>query len=205
MSESGPPQTPVVIFDEFLVAQEWRALLEYTLSRQPEFSVTQVIGSDGASRLDERYRRSRVLFDLGPFYQLFADRLMTFLPHVLSRLNYPWFPVSQLEIQLTGTNNGEFFRVHTDNDAGEVSGRALTFVYFFYREPRGFAGGELRIHDTFRDYGHPTALGPHRIIEPLQNQVVFFDSSCLHEIVPVDCHSGDFADSRFTVNGWFHR
>jgi len=205
MAENGRPQTPVAIFDEFLVAQEWRALLDFTLSHAAQFCATEVIGSNGQSRLDQTYRRSRVIFDLGPFHQRFADRLLTFLPHVLLRLSHPAFPVSQMEIQLTATNNGEYFRAHTDNDHGQVAGRALTFVYFFHREPRGFDGGALRIYDTANNNGTATRAGPYRDIYPEQNQVIFFNSSCLHEIVPVRCPSGDFADSRFTVNGWFHR
>lgn len=205
MPDNGHAQTPIVIFDEFLVSQEWCALLDFTFSHASEFTPTQVLGADGSSRLDHHYRRSQVLFDLGPFHQFFADRLTVFLPHVLTRLSYPWFPVSHLEIQLTGTNHGEYFRMHMDNNGDEVASRALTFVYFFHREPRGFAGGELRIYDTLTDNGRSVAPGPHHVIYPLQNQVVFFDSSCLHEIVPVGCSSGDFLDSRFTVNGWFHR
>jgi SM-20-related protein len=205
MADSGQPKTPVVMFDEFLVAQEWRALLDFTLSHASKFSATEVIGSNGESRLDQSYRRSRVIFELGPFHQLFAERLLTFLPQVLRRLSHPAFPVSQMEIQLTGTNNGEYFRVHTDNDHGQVAGRALTFVYFFHREPRGFNGGALRIYDTAHDDGAVTRVGPYRDIYPEQNQVVFFSSSCLHEITQVACPSGDFAESRFTVNGWFHR
>jgi len=205
MPENGQPRTPIVIFDEFLVAQEWRGLLDFTLGHTPEFMATQVIGANGESRLDHHYRKSRVLFDLGPFHQIFTDRLMTFLPHVVSRLGWQPFPVTQVEVQLTGSNNGEYFRMHTDNDAGQVSGRALTFVYFFHREPCGFAGGELCIYDTNRDNGTSEKAGPRRVVYPQQNQVVFFDSSCLHEIMPVGCPSGDFFDSRFTVNGWFHR
>jgi Rps23 Pro-64 3,4-dihydroxylase Tpa1-like proline 4-hydroxylase len=45
----------------------------------------------------------------------------------------------------------------------------------------------------------------YRTIVPQQNQAVFFLSSLAHEITPVECPSGAFADSRFTVNGWFHR
>ena len=203
MSENA--QTPIVIFDEFLVAQEWRSLLDFTLSHTEQFAATEVIGANGHSRLDHHYRRSRVIFDLGPFHQLFVERLLTFLPHVVLRLSLPPFPVAHMEIQMTGTNHGEYFRVHADNDAGQVSGRTLTFVYFFYREPCGFAGGALRIYDTRRENGHSSALGPYRDVYPSQNQVVFFDSGCLHEILPVGCSSGDFANSRFTVNGWFHR
>jgi Rps23 Pro-64 3,4-dihydroxylase Tpa1-like proline 4-hydroxylase len=202
--ESELARTQIVIFDEFLVAQEWRSLLDFTLSHATQFSATEVIGGNGESRLDHSYRRSRVIFDLGPFHSLFSDRLQTFLPQVLLRLPLAPFPVAHMEIQLTGTNHGEYFRVHADNDSDQVSGRTLTFVYFFHREPCHFSGGALRIYDTVYDNGHAKRLGPYRDVYPVQNQVVFFDSSCLHEILPL-VSSGDFAACRFTVNGWFHR
>jgi Rps23 Pro-64 3,4-dihydroxylase Tpa1-like proline 4-hydroxylase len=205
MNADPAPRTPIAILDEFLVAQEWRGLLDYALANAAAFHETQVIGADGGSVLDFANRRSRVLFDLGPYRAVFADRLMAFLPHVLLRLGEPEFAVSQLEIQLTATNADEFFRTHTDNQAPHVQGRRITFVYFFHREPRRFGGGELRIFDTASNGAAAVAVGPYRIVYPEQNQVVLFSSSCLHEILPVSCPSGDFADSRFTVNGWFHR
>lgn len=205
MTGNGQAQTPVVIFDEFLVGQEWRELTAYTWGRAVDFCPTEVIGGEGHGYQDPDARRSRVLYDLGHFRDLFARRLLTFLPHVLTRLGQPDFPVAHVEIQLTATNNGEFFRAHADDGAGPAASRHVTFVYFFHREPRGFAGGELRLFDTIADNGRRVAAGPYRVIYPLQNQVVFFPSGCLHEILPVACPSGDFADSRFTVNGWLHR
>jgi Rps23 Pro-64 3,4-dihydroxylase Tpa1-like proline 4-hydroxylase len=52
---------------------------------------------------------------------------------------------------------------------------------------------------------YPVAAGSYQSIEPRQNQIVFFPCSTLHEITPVQCGSRDFADSRFTVNGWLHQ
>ena len=205
MGDNESPTTPIVIFDEFLVVQEWRGLLEFALNRASDFVATQVINANGANQLDDHTRRSRVLYDLGIYQQVFTDRLLTFLPHVLARLGHEPFPVSNIEVQLTATNNGEYFRVHNDNDAGPVRGREITFVYFFHREPRAFFGGELRIFDTQWENESTVATGPYRVIHPLQNQVVFFPSYCLHEILPVGCPSGQLSDSRFTVNGWIHR
>jgi SM-20-related protein len=205
MANSEQPTTPVVIFDEFLVAQEWRGLIDFTAVHTHDFVGTQVIGANGANHLDHQTRRSKVLYDLGMYQQVFADRLLTFLPHVFARLGHESFDVSHVEVQLTATNNGEYFRVHSDNDAGPVRGREITFVYFFHREPRAFFGGELRIFDTQLENDRTVATGPYRIVYPLQNQIVFFPSYCLHEILPVGCPSGHFADSRFTVNGWLHR
>jgi len=197
--------TPVVVFDEFLVAQEWHGLMEYVLNREPDFTQTHVIGAGGASIVDYQTRRSRVLFDPGPFQQLFTDRLATFFPHLLTRLCHPEFPVSRVEVQITGTGNQEFFRKHTDNGSADVASREITFVYFFHSEPRKFSGGELRIYDTQSEDGRATSPGTHRVVYPLQNQIVFFPSGCLHEILPVGIPSDGFADRRFTVNGWLHR
>jgi Rps23 Pro-64 3,4-dihydroxylase Tpa1-like proline 4-hydroxylase len=105
---------------------------------------------------------------------------------------------------MTGTGDGEYFRMHTDNGSGEVSTRALTFVYFYYREPCPFAGGELQIYDTVFADGEAVADGASHTIVPEQNQVVFFPSHCFHEILPVSSPSGTFPDRRFTVNGWLH-
>ena len=69
-------------------------------------------------------------------------------------------------------------------------------------EPRRFGGGELRIFDTVQTEGVPTATERYQLVYPIQNQMVFFPSSYLHEILPVICPSRAFADSRFTVNGW---
>ena len=83
--------------------------------------------------------------------------------------------------------------------------RHLTFVYFLHREPRQFEGGELRIHDAHLEAGRYVSEGSYQTVVPQQNQIVFFPCELLHEITPVNCPSGQFADSRFTLNGWLRR
>jgi SM-20-related protein len=196
---------PIMLYDEFLVAEELRSLLDYSLRKEQSFVRSEVLSYGGRSAQDNEYRKSRVLFQLGPFEALFRRRLFTFLPHVLIALGKQSFPVVDLEVQVTASNHAEFFRAHTDNDDDEVRGRELTFVYFFHREPRQFAGGELKIFETVKTEGGSTATERFELIYPLQNQIVFFPSSFLHEILPVTCPSRAFADSRFTVNGWYRR
>jgi len=199
-----PAPAPVLLLDEFLVAQECNMLMQYVLDRTPNFQNTRVLNAHGADQFDQQHRRSKVLFEIGYFDHLFAQRLHTFFPYVLSRLNFPWFPITRTEIQLTGSNDGEYFRRHTDSGSDAVSSRTLTFVYFFFREPKSFTGGELRIFDRPLPGQRPEEAS-FRLIQPAQNQVVFFESDLLHEILPIQCPSQEFADSRFTVNGWFHR
>jgi SM-20-related protein len=195
----------LVVLDEFLVAQEWAGLLRYALDHEERFTHSGVMDAVGTDRNDESYRRSQVLYDLGHCHWLFADRIMTYLPHVLARLHLPPFPVSRFEIQLTATNDGQFFRKHKDDDADNVRSRALTFVYYFYLEPKLFKGGELRLYDTEFDEQCRFTPGSCQTIHPMQNQIVFFPSDCTHEVSPVECPSREFSRGRFTVNGWVHR
>lgn len=186
--------TNVVMLEEFLAANELADLWQLALVRSDDFVASRVIQGPHHDREDPRVRRSRVLFDVARPRELFARRIITFLPRVLRRVGLPPFEVSDVEAQLTASNDGEFFRSHTDNDEHCVGDRRLTFVYFFHREPRPFEGGELRIYDS----EVPT------VVEARVNQIVFFPSHLTHEVTPVSCPTRQFVDSRFTFNGWLH-
>jgi Rps23 Pro-64 3,4-dihydroxylase Tpa1-like proline 4-hydroxylase len=192
------------MLDEFLVAEEWAGLMQYAFDHRDDFCATGVVSVNGSHQVDRDYRRSSVLFDLGGYRDVFVQRILVHLPRVLSGLNYPEFPVSEVEVQLTATNNGEFFRRHNDNGADSLRSRLITFVYFFYREPRPFDGGEICIYDTSFEDGAYQTTGHCTVITPTQNQILFFVSDCLHEVLPVQCASNEIFDSRFTVNGWLH-
>jgi Rps23 Pro-64 3,4-dihydroxylase Tpa1-like proline 4-hydroxylase len=143
--------------------------------------------------------------DLGGYEKAIMDRLPDCLPQVLEKWGHAPLPVSHIEAQATASNHGDFFHCHIDNGAESVAAREITFVYFFHREPKQFSGGELRIYDSRRERDHYVPTANYRTIVPEQNQLVLFASGLSHEITPVDCPSGQFADSRFTVNGWIHR
>jgi len=180
--------------------------LAYTLAHEEHFIVSEVISPGGpiGGVKDFDYRRSHVLMDLGPHQQRLLDRLGSILPRVLPKLGLEPFPISRMEAQITSSKDGDFFRWHSDNGEGEVAARQVTFVYFFHREPKAFEGGELRIQGSSCNDNSDTS-GDYYAIVPRQNQLVLFDSSLTHEIAPVQCPSGKFADSRFTMNGWFSR
>ncbi|MGA8431020.1 MAG: 2OG-Fe(II) oxygenase [Candidatus Sulfotelmatobacter sp.] len=190
-------QASCVVLDEFLAPKELQELTEFTLAHQAEFHTSEVVRQESMQgAVDEGHRRSRVLVDLGKYQDLILSRIQLALPLVLSRLNIEEFPITNAETQITASNDGDFFKSHTDDGHDTTASRQLTFVYFFHREPRQFKGGELRLHDS---------TGGCKAIVPQQNQIVFFPCSAMHEITPVECSSGLFADSRFTLNGWLHK
>jgi Rps23 Pro-64 3,4-dihydroxylase Tpa1-like proline 4-hydroxylase len=195
-----------VVLDEFLTSAELNTLRQYILEQEIRFEISEVL-SPGvtAGAVDYERRRSRVLMDLGGHERVIVDRVLTCLPRVLQKWGRDPFPISRIEAQTTASNHGDFFCCHSDNGAEAVATREITFVYFFHLEPKQFSGGELRIYDSRRENDNYVPTANYRTIVPEQNQLVLFASGLSHEITPVDCPSGQFADSRFTVNGWVHR
>ena len=195
-----------VILDEFLAPQELEALTHFALEHEPEFTASEVVApTSERGVIDYEHRRSRVLTDLEHYQELLIRRVKIVLPQVLHRLGMEEFDIAGVEAQITASNDGDFFRFHNDNGSDRVAGRYLTFVYFFHYEPRQFEGGELRIHDAQLEQDRYISAGSYQTIVPRQNQIVFFPCEMMHEITPVKCPSGLFADSRFTLNGWLRR
>jgi len=192
-----------VVLDEFLAPQELDELMRFALQHEADFQISEVISARG-DEIDHAYRRSRVLMDLGKHQDIILQRIRGVLPQVLRRLDLEEFSVAGFEAQITASNDGDFFKMHSDDGQEPIASRELTFVYFFHREPGRFAGGELRLHDA-KPGGHFESAGTFQTILPQQNQIVFFPCSLLHEITPIECPSRSFADSRFTVNGWLHK
>lgn len=195
-----------IVLDEFLVPADMEALIAYVLNHESDFVVSEVITPGvSAGVVDYEHRRSRVLYELGPHSTRLLESVERCLPRILPKLDRELFPIRRVEAQITASNHGDFFHWHCDDGQAEVAKREITFVYFFHREPKQFRGGELRIHNSVRSNGAYAPAGSYRTIVPRQNQLVIFPSALAHEITPVECSSGAFAESRFTLNGWFHR
>lgn len=195
-----------VVLDEFLAPQEIDELMRFTLADENEFHTSEVVSPTAEGGvIDYEHRRSRVLTELGPHEELILQRIRGVLPQVLQKLGMDAFTVEEIEAQITASNDGDFFRFHSDNGSDKVAERQLTFVYFFQREPQQFEGGELRIHDARLEGSTYVSEGSYRTIAPQQNQIVFFPCELMHEVTPVKCPSRLFADSRFTLNGWLRR
>jgi SM-20-related protein len=195
-----------VVLDEFLAPQELAELTRFTLEHEADFSTSEVVSPASESGvIDYEHRRSRVLMELAHHQGVILQRIKAALPQVLAQLGMEEFSIAEVEAQITASNDGDFFRFHSDNTNNRVASRYLTFVYFFHREPRQFEGGELRIHDARIVDDAYVSEGSYQTIVPRQNQIVLFPCELLHEITPVNCPSRIFADSRFTLNGWLRR
>lgn len=190
-----------VQLDSFLTPEQHQRLLEFAIAQESALVESNTIGDV----LD--YRRSKIIYDFrGQFADLISQRIISVLPDVLRQLGLSPFEVMEIETQLTAHNDGHYYKAHDDNASVEHAKRQVSYIYYFNREPKAFSGGELRIYDCHIQNNfwlHRTDV--FKTVEPRNNSIVFFFSGYLHEVMPVSCPSRNFADSRFTVNGWLRR
>lgn len=204
-NEPTKPQIPAILeseyvqIDNFLTVEEHQRLLNYVFQRESAFVPTSTSTGD----LD--YRRSMILHSFPEFSQLVVNRIQAILPDVFRKLNLPSFPIGEIEAQLTSHNDGNYYKVHNDNGSPDTATREFTYVYYFHQEPKAFSGGELLIYDSKIENNFYVKVDSYKRVEPRNNTIVFFLSRYLHEVLPVNCPSKAFADSRFTINGWVRR
>ncbi len=185
--------------DDVLDSADLARLMDYVLAQE-----THLQSSEVTTKV-EGYRRSRVLFDLPEFRELLLSRVRAYLPAALRALAVMPFHVATIEAQLTAHNHGDYFKVHPDSGSEDTATREITFVYYFNREPKAYAGGELVLYDSRLVNGALEKSESFSVIEPRRNSMVFFRSHVFHEVLEVTCPSRAFADSRFTINGWVRR
>lgn len=173
--------------DGLLSQPQLERLLEATLAEQRWFVEASTEGRDG-------YRSAAVLYTVVDEALWVVDRVAALAPAAASRLGIPLPRWPRIEHQITAYRDGDAYGAHRDDDGAEPAGRALTYVYYFHRTPRLFAGGELVLHEG----------GSERVIAPRNNQLLVFPSATLHQVRPVSAPDR-FDASRFTVNGWVWR
>lgn len=182
-----------VLFDNLLGEEKSSAIYRLALQKHELFS--RSLTTPNREYLD--WRKSFVLYDweLRPVLQYIEREVRARLPYALADLGIPRFDVSNMEIQLTSHNDGEYYHWHTDSGTEETRSRVVTFVYYFHSQPRQFSGGELVLFDE---------TGGEEI-EPVHDRLVMFNSRMKHEVKVVSCPSKQFEYSRFTLNGWVRR
>jgi len=154
------------------------------------------IGNE-TSRIDAAVRHALVIPKLG----LLGDELQAGvdarLPEVRAELGVGPFERARTEVSMIAYGDGMFYKPHIDTALKTRPGeptRLITFVYYFHREPKPFGGGALRLYDIRRSESID--------LEPQRDTLIAFPSWMCHEVLPVSCPSGLFADGRFAVNVW---
>ena len=133
------------MIDDFLSAREHDELLAYALISEAQFQKGTV------TTYEPDVRQNLVILNFGDSLhsRLLENRLLTWFPLLTRTLGMPMFPLDSVESQLTAAMDGYYFKRHSD-EAPEIP-RVLSCLYYLHREPRGFAGGELRLYDSISE------------------------------------------------------
>lgn len=188
-----------VVIDDFLSPQEHRELLAYALLSEDQFQAGTV------TSYEPEVRQNLVVLGFGESVhsRLIQSRLLMWFPLLAKTFGMPVFPLAPIESHFTAARDGHYFKVHCDSAADLP--RVLSCVYYLHREPRGFAGGELRLYDCIETGDVRQPAETFISVEPVANRLVVFPSNEFHEATPVRCPSKNFADSRFAITTWLHR
>jgi SM-20-related protein len=198
-ADPAPHKSRYIIAENFLAPEQHKELLALVEREQARFVDSTVSTSDAD------YRRSKVLHEAPSVHELFRKRMRELAPKLMAELQVPVFEVGDVEVQITAHNDGNYFKLHNDNGSPDTASRGLTYVYYFFNEPKAFTGGELRIYDSVVKDGY-YQCGPHAAdIDPKNNSVIFFAPHVHHEVLKVAVPSQAFHDCRFTVNGWMRK
>jgi Rps23 Pro-64 3,4-dihydroxylase Tpa1-like proline 4-hydroxylase len=211
------PLPPHVIVPDFLAPEQHAAVLEWVLGGRDRFKDAEVRASQRGTgdRVDPAVRIALVSRKFGPLREALEARLLAVLPDVMKAIGAKGPEPRSLELELAAHGNGAHFTAHYDISIGEGrqslgandgEDRVLSAVLYFHREPSGFQGGHLRLYRLGTATPEQQADPANFIdIEPVQNSLVVFPSWVSHEVMPVTCPSGEFADYRFALNCWFCR
>ncbi len=187
-----------VKIENFLTQAENQKILESVIKLEAYFEKSTTSLNDN----DSDFRKSMVLH-LAPISKTrISNRIKLVLPQVLAKLGHQKFPITQIEVQVTAHNHSHYYQTHNDNGTPEVAKREITYIYYFYQQPKQFSGGELILYDEKIDNNYYKQANSFKKIAPKNNSIIFFLSRYWHEVLPVNCPSQNFADSRFTINGW---
>ncbi|MGY2753430.1 Rps23 Pro-64 3,4-dihydroxylase Tpa1-like proline 4-hydroxylase [Thermostichus sp. MS-CIW-21] len=191
--------------DNFLPQEINQAILQHAITHQDKFVPSRSYSKNNTEAESLKFRRSLRL-DFAHFQEygaLLREKIAAVAPQIFAELGIENFDIQIFEMEMIASYDSCYFVPHIDNSYLQTAFRQVSCVYYFHKEPKPYRGGELRIYDTQRRKPHPPILyGAYDEVIPTNNSIVFFLSSCLHEILPVFSHSQAFADSRFTVNTW---
>lgn len=198
----------ILCLPEILSAPQNQMIYTQAIQQQPHFLPTGFYTPDADPDLlaAENYRQSLKL-DLESFPQagaLVRQTVLGVLPQVLESFGLDPIEAIGTEMELVAHNHGHHYGIHSDNATPETQARVLSYLYYFCQDPKPFWGGQLRVYDTYQD-PHSQQMqirGYFNEFVPENNCLVFFRSSCIHEVLPVICPEQRFEQSRFTINGW---
>ncbi len=176
-------ESQYVLVDNFLTVKEYQQLLEWVLANQSNLQSPMKLSNTVSS----------------PQWQTtFINRVQAAIPFVLSQLDISSFPLGAITASLVpGLTETRFL-----SDEGQMTNDSvISFVYYFYREPKSFNGGELQIYDSQVVNNQCVVADSYHVVEPRGNRAVFFFSSYDYMMQPIESPDENLINTCLVING----
>ena len=192
-TNQDPWPVPFVRAENFLPCDQHKAILALILAGgRSDFSQPATVNFDYA---ETSVRKSLAGGEeiVERAWRCLEPRLREFLPECLPRLR-----ASELgDYRLVPLNanaylGGGFYSAHSEASDVCLEPREINCVYYLHRRPKPFSGGDMLLHDGSK-------TNTFTRIEPLDNSLVVFPSSSVHEVTVVEGDPDDFGKGRFSV------
>jgi SM-20-related protein len=192
---------PHAVRHDVLLPDDHAGLIEWMLGNDAGFEASRVTG--GIYKPDGRNCRSSQAD--ASWKEAMSARIDALVPDLMVELGVAPFERGGFEIECVAYGDGGFIRKHRDTATRNwrhPRDRWISVVYYLHREPKGYSGGDLRLHAL--------AAGADGVkasidLPPRQNALIAFPSWAVHEVLPVRVPSGRYEDSRFAINFWVSR
>ncbi len=201
-------ESQYVLVDNFLTVKEYQQLLEWVLANQSDLQSPMKLSNTVSS----------------PQWQTtFLNRVQAVIPFVLSQLDISSFPLGAITASLVPCGTNPVYGVipprlstsnlvsetrfqedegQRTNDQGQMTNDSfISFVYYFYPEPKSFTGGELLIYDSQVVNNQCVVADSYHVVEPRGNRAVFFFSSYTAMMQPIFSPDAKVAASCLVING----
>ena len=123
-----------------------------------------------------------------------------------SMLSSSEFPLSEFkltnnhETQVSRYGEGGHYFYHIDRN--DKVGRLITVIYYFFKEPKAWSGGELCITNSLAHNSKLIEENPNiKTIMPENNMAVIFSTQILHCVLDTKSPK-EFDKGRFSANIW---
>ena len=175
--------SPFMLANDVIPDDVYSALLAHALSQDTE----ETRSHDGVRELK-----------LGPLEEPIANVLRSLLAHGAGIFGTDQ---AEVELQLRLFAIGDAQAVSWEPNSADV----LYVLYHFYKEPKGFTGGGIRLFDSRAEGGTGPAKASFRDVEISNNAMLIFPEKVRGAGLAVRCPSRAFADGLFVVGGSLRR
>jgi Rps23 Pro-64 3,4-dihydroxylase Tpa1-like proline 4-hydroxylase len=200
----GMSPVPYKLFHDVLDEKFTSSLWGELERKQALFTSSELYSADG-DVVDKEVRDSLCLSrkSMGDIQESFLEIVKSYFTKVELFFCRSGLNLYPRELELNLYRQGVGFKLHTDTGTeASIKTREISFIYYFFQEPKNFIGGDLVLFDTNRRSGECGDKFTKINIE--NNSLLFFPSDCWHQVTSLKESGASFFSGRFTLNGWLH-